>query len=79
MTASNYHVLRLVLIFILAASSIANWRIYSRYARAHLPETSAWAMIKRLRGEGNPDGTRMMLGSIAAMLAGIGLVVLNVR
>lgn len=80
MSPASYHVLHLVLTLILAASGIDNWRIYSRYVRAQLPETSARAMMKRLRAEGNPDGIRMLIESIVSIVAGIGLLVLiNVR
>jgi hypothetical protein len=80
MAPSTYHVVHLVLVLIIAGCGLSSWRIYFRYARAHLPETSAWVMMKRLRSEGNPDGTLMLVESIVGIAAGMGLLVLmNVR
>ncbi|APG04840.1 hypothetical protein BJI69_13685 [Luteibacter rhizovicinus DSM 16549] len=71
-----YHVTHLLLILILAGCGLASWRIYFRYCKAHAPETSAWRMMRRLRAEGNPDGTWMMVEALMAMAAGIALLVL---
>lgn len=76
MNPATYHMVHLILTLVLAVSGLASWRIYFRYARAHRPETSAWVMMKRLRSEGNPDGTWMLVESVVGIAAGIGLLVL---
>lgn len=72
-----YLILHLFLILALAGSGLASWRIYFRYLRAHAPETSAWAMMSRLRREGNPDGRRMVILAGISLGAGAGLLVLT--
>ncbi|WP_426287814.1 hypothetical protein [Luteibacter sp. E-22] len=76
MNPATYHVVHLLLILIMAGCGLASWRIYFRYSRAHAPETSALAMMRRLRREGNPDGTWMLVESAVALAAGIGLLIL---
>ncbi|MEZ2417508.1 hypothetical protein [Luteibacter sp. RCC_6_2] len=76
MSPATYHVVHLLLILVMAGSGLASWRIYFRYSRAHAPETSAVAMMRRLRREGNPDGTWMLVESLVAIAAGIGLLIL---
>lgn len=80
MNPATYHVIHLVLTLVLAISGLASWRIYYRHVREQLPDTSAWAMMKRLRSEGDPDGTWILVTSGISTAAGIGLLVLlNVR
>lgn len=80
MNPATYHVIHLVLTLVLAISGLASWRIYYRQVREQLPDTSAWAMMKRLRSEGDPDGTWILVTSGVCTAAGIGLLVLlNVR
>jgi hypothetical protein len=72
----TYRLTHLVLTLIMAGCSLASWRIYFRYCKAHAPETSALAMMRRLREEGNPDGMWMMWETVVGISAGVGLFVL---
>lgn len=76
MSPIPYHVTHLVLTLIMAGCGLASWRIYFRYCKAHAPETSAVAMMQRLRKEGNPDGTLMLWETVVGISAGLGLLVL---
>lgn len=80
MAPATYPVLYGVLNLIFGISGIVSSRIYYRYIRGQPYYTSAWELMERLRKEGNPDGIRMALSSLAGILAGTGLLVLiNVR
>ena len=74
MSPIAYHVTHLVLLLVMAGCGLASWRIYFRYCKAHAPETSALAMMRRLRKEGNPDGTWMMWEAVVSICAGLGLL-----
>ena len=76
MSPIAYHLTHLVLVLIMAGCGLASWRIYFRYCKAHAPETSALVMMRRLRNEGNPDGTWMMWETVVGISAGVGLLVL---
>ena len=76
MSPIAYNLTPLVLVLVMAGCGLASWRIYFRYCKAHAPETSALAMMRRLREEGNPDGTWMMWETVVGISAGIGLLVL---
>jgi len=72
-----YRTIHVLLLVLLGAAGIVNWRIYFRYAKTYAPETSAIAIMKRLRAEGNPDGTRLLAGNLVGIVAGVGLLVLS--
>lgn len=71
-----YRTIHVLLLVLLGAAGVVNWRIYVRYAKTYAPETSAIAIMKRLRAEGNPDGTRFLAGNLVGIAAGLGLLVL---